>query len=274
MQCPVCNITISNKRKKQIKHLRIHSADELISGLLWLRYLIDEREKQERQEHEETVSQYDPGVVPSPAFSLVEEDREEDSDQAMSNAGMVQCAHCGLWLWPGDMPYHLESDCPEVSNDLNGYMERFYKRAEISDPPAAPPVEQADPGAVLPGDFDNIGDPARCGYCNAVITPENYNTHGYDCPLALPVDDPNRPPAPGIKAIRIAVDGPESVLLNTLTRFTHHIREYYSESNGPSFLDTVYFRANAGTEYHLPADGVECEVLNALAAYVWRSINP
>jgi hypothetical protein len=83
----------------------------------------------------------------------------------MQAAGMVQCEHCGMWVWPGDMPYHLAIACVEVGEQ------------------AAAPVEQPDPGAVLPGDFDNIGDYAE------------------------------------VKYIRIAVDGPEFQLLNALALY-------------------------------------------------------
>lgn len=122
MNCPVCYSTISTKRKKQIKHLYTHSVAELALTVLHLdrQIAIYTSADAFRQEQPATLALDDPGGLwpvpgdPDTVFSLVEEDSEEDSDEAMATAGMQQCAHCGLWVWPGDMPYHLTVACGEI----------------------------------------------------------------------------------------------------------------------------------------------------------------
>lgn len=143
MICPVCNMTISDKRKKQIKHMHGHSSRELALEILWLNGRVRFYQDVIRQRDEDTARAIFPDPVEQPAtlalddpaglwpipgdpdsvFSLVEvgpetseEDSEEDSDQAMAAAGMEQCAHCGLWVWPGDMAYHLDVACPETQS--------------------------------------------------------------------------------------------------------------------------------------------------------------
>ena len=228
MICPVCNMTISDKRKKQIKHMHGHSSRELALEILWLNgrvrfyqdVLRDRDEDIARAifpdpvEQPATLALDDPaGLCPIPGdpdsvFSLVEEDSEEDSDQAMAAAGMQQCAHCGLWVWPGDMAYHLDITCPELYRG------------------AVEPVEQAAP----------VEDHIKCAYCGMPVAPENYDKHGYNCPLAPPHDDPYMAPGDNTTAaapveergdyatveyIRIPVDGAEYMLLNALALYIH-----------------------------------------------------
>jgi hypothetical protein len=213
MQCPVCNTTISDKRKKQINHLRTHSTDTLIQEVLWLQHLLTMYQEQARSEPP-TIPQADPDPVGM--LTSIEEDEanEEETDEAMASAGMDQCAHCGLWVWPSDMQYHLAVACAELWGD----------------PPVSMHyVEQDDP-------------------------------------LALPTDDPNRPPSPGVQAIRIAVDGPEFQVLNT---FAQWIMAARNVPNGP---DMPYTLARYGNHITMPNEDIDAQLLNALAWYVRRSM--
>jgi hypothetical protein len=124
MLCPVCLKVISAKRKKQIKHLYTHSTESVAYALIDVYGDLEtcRRGASERREQ--------PGEQPGAVFSLVEEDSEEDSDPDMQAAGMVQCEHCGMWVWPGDMPYHLAVACVEVG--------------EQAAPPVAQPADTGD----------------------------------------------------------------------------------------------------------------------------------
>ena len=211
MHCPVCYSTISSKRKKQIKHLHTHSSEELALTVLHLDRQITIYRSADafRQEQPATLALDDPAalfslIAPPPMAS--EENSEEDADFDPGAAGMEQCAHCGLWVWPGDMAYHLDITCPETQS---------------GDPaPAAQPAP--------------VEDHIKCGYCGMPVAPENYDKHGYNCPLAPPHDDPYMAPgdntAPAVEErgdyatveyIRIPVDGAEFMLLNALALYIH-----------------------------------------------------
>lgn len=247
MFCPICNEPISKKDKKQIKHLRTHSVDELCLTVLWLRLLVDSYERLALQKQNvveqpgdqpATLALDDPAglwPVPGDVFTLVEEDNEEDSndsddtyawidktpapdadeedsDEAMAAAGMEQCALCGLWVWPGDMPYHLAVACAEVGEQ------------------PGPDNGVHDPGDVLPGDFDNIGEYAE------------------------------------VKYIRIAADGPEYQLLNALAQWIG------VASHVPTSADLPYTYSRYGSHPMIPAEDVDLYLLNALALYSRRSM--
>ena len=121
MHCPVCYSTISSKRKKQIKHLHTHSSEELALTVLHLDRQITIYRSADafRQEQPATLALDDPAalfslIAPAPAAS--EENSEGGADFDPGAAGMEQCAHCGLWVWPGDMAYHLDITCPEIQS--------------------------------------------------------------------------------------------------------------------------------------------------------------
>lgn len=139
MICPVCNTTISDRRKKQIKHMHGHSSTELALEILWLNSRVNFYQDviKQRQEQSATLALDDPGAV----FSLVEvgpetsdEDSEEDSDEAMTAA-----------------------------SDLYNHMHNLYPSVD----PVAAPVEQAAP-------VEERGDYAEVKYIRIPVDGPEY----------------------------------------------------------------------------------------------------